>query len=125
EANAERSRGILRFSWPTKLAHRVASKTIAPRPQGLSVAAGCQRLILALGGFDRLDHHVLTHRAPVHKLDAAGDLRKQGVVFAAADVQAGLHTRAALAHDDGSAGRHLPAECLEAKPLRVGIAPVS
>ena len=53
------------------------------------------------------------------KLDAAGDLGKKSVVFAASDVQAGLHASAALPHDDRAAGDKLSAESLKSQPLRV------
>ena len=54
----------------------------------------------------------------------AGNFRKQRVVFAPANVFAGLERRAALAHNDGTARDQLAAEYLHAEPLRVGIAPV-
>ena len=61
----------------------------------------------------------------VHELDGAGYLGEKGIVFAAADVCAGLNACAALPHNDGAAGDKLSAKCLYAKPLRVGVAPVS
>src|SRR5437016_4151277 len=72
-----------------------------------------------------LDHHKLPHRSLVEELDAPCDLGKKGVVLAASNVQSGLHPRAALADNDRAAGHQLPAESLEAKPLRVRVAPVS
>ena len=36
--------------------------------------------------FDRLNHDELTHRAAIHKLDFAGDLGEQSVIFAPADI---------------------------------------
>src|SRR5271165_260626 len=76
-------------------------------------------------GFDRLDHHKLAHRALVEKLDTSGDLGEQGVILAPADVEPGLHPRAALPHDNGAARYKLPAERFEPQPLRVGVAPIS
>ena len=75
--------------------------------------------------FDRFHHHELAHLSLVQELDASRDLGKEGIVFAAAHVEAGLYPRAALANNDRSPGNDLSAECLETKPLRVGIAPVS
>jgi len=80
---------------------------------------------LVLRRFDRLDHHVLAHRAAVFEDDAPADLGKERVVFAAADVEPGLHTGAALAHDDGSARNDLSAERLKSEPLRIRIAAIS
>ena len=53
------------------------------------------------------------------KLDDAGDLSKEGVILAAADVQAGLEWGAALADQDGSAGDSFAAKALDAEPLCV------
>src|SRR5258708_40085736 len=72
-----------------------------------------------------LDHHKLPHRSLVEELDASRDLGEECVVFAASDVQSGLHPCAALADDDRAAWHQLPAESLKAKPLRVRVAPVS
>src|SRR5258708_32612093 len=72
-----------------------------------------------------LDHHKLPHRSLVEELDASRDLGEESVVFAASDVQSGLHPCAALANDDRAAWHQLPAESLKAKPLRVRAAPVS
>ena len=75
--------------------------------------------------FEGLDHHVPAHLTAVHELDASADLGEKGIVFAAANVQSGLYTSAALPHDDGPAGNDLPAERLKAQPLRIGIAAVA
>jgi hypothetical protein len=72
-----------------------------------------------------LDHHKLPHRSLVEELDAPRDLGEESVVFAASNVQSGLHPSAALADDDRPARHQLSAESLEAKPLRVRVAPVS
>src|SRR5947209_8210794 len=71
-----------------------------------------------------LDADKLAHPSTIAELHDAGDLREQGVVLAPADVFSGLDFRAALPHDDRSAGNKLPAERLDAKPLRIGIAPI-
>ena len=90
---------------------------------GTGVLARRRHLILRR--LDRLDHDVLTHRTAVFEDNAASNLREKSIVFAATDVQAGLHPRATLPHDDRTAGHYLSAECLEAKPLRVRIAAIS
>ena len=63
---------------------------------------------------DGLDHHVLPQLAPVFEHDPARDLGKQGIVLAAADIQARLHPRAPLPHDNRAAGNQLPAKSLKA-----------
>ena len=78
--------------------------------------------LLSLEGFD---HDELSHRTAVLEDKAAADLRKEGVVLAAADVQARLNACSALPHDDRAARHQLSAEGLKAKPLRVGVASVS
>src|SRR5690349_2478471 len=80
---------------------------------------------LGLGGLGRLNQHITAGAPFVDELDGAGDLGKQSVVFAAANVGAGLDAGAALADDDGAAGNKLAAESFYAKPLCVGVAPVS
>ena len=73
----------------------------------------------------RLDHDELAHLSLVQELDTSGDLGEKRVIFAATDVQPGLHARTALSDDDGTAGHDLPAECLKAEPLRVRVAAIS
>ena len=51
--------------------------------------------------------------------------REQGVVAAAADVQAGVEVGAALAHEDLAGVDELAAEALHAEPLRVGVTAVT
>jgi len=63
--------------------------------------------------------------APVHKLHNTGDLGKERVVLAAADVIARLDPGAALADQDRPAGDQLSAEPLDAEALRLRVAPVS
>lgn len=75
--------------------------------------------------FNGLDHHELAHRSLVHELDSPGDLREKRVILAPTDIESRFHTRAALPHDNGSAGHKLPAERFEAQSLRVRIATVS
>jgi hypothetical protein len=77
--------------------------------------------------FDRfgLDHYKFPHRSLVEELDAPRDFGEERVVFAATNVQPRLNPRAALADDDGAARYQLSAESLEAKPLRVRVAPIS
>ena len=86
-----------------------------PQPEGEAIGADRESASMAiLVRFDRLDHDVLAHGAFVEEFDAAGDLSKERVVFAAADIEPGLYAGAALADDDGAAGDDLSAECLEA-----------
>jgi hypothetical protein len=70
-----------------------------------------QVLLLRFQGFD---HYELAHGAFVQELDASADFGEEGVVFAAADVQAGFYPGAALAHDNSSARDDLSSESLEA-----------
>src|SRR5258708_8735276 len=72
-----------------------------------------------------LDHHKLPHRSLIEALDASRDLGEERVVFAASDVQAGLHPCAALADDDRAASHQLPAESLKTNPLPLRVAPGS
>ena len=81
--------------------------------------------IVLLSSLRGLNQHKTSGAAFVNKLDGAGDLGEKSVIFAAPDVCAGLNAGAALAYDDGAAGDKLSAESFYAKPLRVGVAPVS
>src|ERR1700690_1873017 len=58
------------------------------------------------------------------ELDDYGDLGRQGVILAQADMGAGLDARTPLPDNDRSAGHQLPAESLHAEALRVRIAPI-
>ena len=64
-------------------------------------------------------------RPVIFELDAAADLREQGVVFAEAAVQARAEFAATLANQYRAAGDDVAVEPLHAEPLRVAIAPVS
>lgn len=57
--------------------------------------------------------------AAILESNHAGDLGEEGVVFAAANIQAGLQWCAALANDDAAAEDCLAAKYLYAEPLRV------
>ena len=80
----------------------------------------CRRLLL-----DRLNADHAAVRAVVGELHAAGDLREQRVVLAAADVQAGPEPPAALADENRAAGHEVAVESLDAEPLRIAVAPVA
>src|SRR3979490_1927049 len=80
---------------------------------------------LGLRGLGRLNHYVAAVAAFVDELDGAGDFGEKSVIFAASDVCARLERCTTLANDDGAARDELTTECFNAKPLRVGIAPVS
>ena len=69
------------------------------------------------------DHSALG--AVVFELDRAVDLREQGVVLAAADVEAGIESAAALAHQDRPAGHDVAVEALDAEALRIAVAAVT
>src|SRR5713101_10198244 len=62
--------------------------------------------------------------ALVFEADNTGNGGEQGVVFAAADVGAGLVPRAALPYQDRAGLHQLPAEALHAEPLSLRIAAV-
>src|SRR4029077_11031231 len=101
-----------------------------PRPEGRAVWRGRPRPRLGwskilLFHLRPLHHPELARRTFVLQLDAAGNLGEERVVFAAPNVQAGFHRRAALPHDDGASGNDLPPERFESKPLRVRVATVS
>jgi hypothetical protein len=83
-----------------------------------------QRLTDWLKLFNRFDADELAHLATVFEFDHAGDFGEERIVFAPADIDAGLDGCAALAHDDGTTGDELSAEDLHTEPLRVGVAPV-
>src|SRR6266853_4975652 len=88
---------------------------------------GARHALCALTGgglLSRANADELALAAAVAEFDHARDFGEQGVVLAPPDVFAGLHPRAALAHDDRAAGHQLPAEGLHAQPLRIRIAPV-
>jgi hypothetical protein len=112
------------------------TKIIAPREQGAtrstgedpsaSLRAGYPPLhFILIFSFEGLDHYELAHGASVLELDAAGDFGEEGVVFAAAYVEAGLYTGATLADDDSAAGDNLSAKCFKAEPLGIGVAAIS
>ena len=96
-----------------------------PRPYATRARAPAPSTNIKLLRFQRFNHHELAHGPFVHELDAAGDLGEKRVILAAPDVESGLHASSALPHDDGPAGHHLSAKCLESQPLRVRVAPVS
>src|ERR1700730_2394634 len=109
---------------------RTRRKNKKPQPEGEACDAGAARTAdlptaQTLLDFHGLDHDKLAHRTLVQELDAPGDLSEESVVFAAADIQPGLHPRATLPNNDGAAGHDLPAECLKPKPLRVRIAAIA
>ena len=68
---------------------------------------------------ERLDEGETALVAAITELHGAADLGEEGVVFADADVEAGLDWCAALPDDDGAAGYDLAAESLDAQPLGI------
>src|SRR6266849_7078387 len=115
--------------WPRTLLS-AKRKSLDSKPRLLVWCRGfapARRVTRNLLRFDSLglDHYKLPHRSLVEELDAPRDLGKESVVFAASNIQSRLDPRAALTHDDRAAGYQLSAKSLEAKPLRVRVAPVS
>src|SRR5207302_979795 len=77
-------------------------------------------------GLRRYDAHGLTRVLAFHRIQhLAGDAREQREVAPHADVGAGMHLRAALAHQDLPGIDPLAAERLDAEALCLGIAPVA
>ena len=76
------------------------------------------------GGFSGEDADKTAHAAFVFEVDDSGDEGEESVVFAAADVEAGLALGAALADEDGAGIDELPAETLGAEALTLGVTPV-
>src|SRR3989442_1488625 len=70
-------------------------------------------------------HGVVAVRAAHRVVHLTRDARIERVVAADADVGAGMHARAALAHEDLSGVDALAAVDLHAETLRLGIAPVA
>jgi hypothetical protein len=60
----------------------------------------------------------------VFEPDTSGDFREEGVVFAQADVQAGLESASALSYEDGTACHDVAVVPLYAQPLRIAVAAV-
>ena len=75
--------------------------------------------------FQRLDHHKLTHRTFIEKLDAAADFGEKGIVLTAANIEPRLHPRTSLPDDDRPPWNNLSPESLETQTLRIRIATVS
>src|SRR5207302_5090761 len=77
-------------------------------------------------GLRRYDAHGLARVLAFHRIQhLAGDAREERVVAPHADVGAGMHLRAALAHEDLPGVDALAAEGLDAEALGLGIAPVA
>src|SRR3954451_17932580 len=64
-------------------------------------------------------------RPVVFELHPSGDLRKERVVLAEADVQARTELPSALANEDGAARHDVAVEPLHAETLRVAVAAVA
>ena len=73
---------------------------------------------------DLINADEFAHPAAISEFHHARHFGKQRVIFAPAYVRTGFDLRTALPHDDGTARNQLAAEDLDAKPLRIGIAPV-
>lgn len=66
---------------------------------------------------DRIDGDKTADLATVLKADYAVDLGEEGIVLAAANVQAGLERCATLTNEDRAASNGFAAEALDAEPL--------
>jgi hypothetical protein len=87
------------------------ARLVGVRPGGLVV----WRLLSG----DRFDGDKAAGAATVDELDAAIDFSEEGVVGAAADVEAGLVRCAALTDEDAAAGDELTVATLDAESLCV------
>ena len=103
------------------LAHRSSQQTA----KALREAGLLAETVNRLGDdFDRVDRDEAAMLATVLEADHAVDLGEQGVVLAAANVDAGLKRGATLANQDGAASDDLAAEALHAEALSVRVATV-
>jgi hypothetical protein len=104
-----------RLSWPLEPSGTNAQK---PRRSGAFGATFVRAYAETAGlGGDDVDEAALL--ALVLELHDAGDLGVEGVVGAAADVEAGLVRCAALADEDAAAGDGFAVAALDAEPLGV------
>ena len=90
----------------------------------IKLDSSTEYVFLCLCCLNGLDQNVTATSAFIHELDDARNLGKQGIVFAATDIGAGLDASAALSHDDGAAGDDLSAERFYSQALRIGIAAI-
>ena len=98
-----------------------AGSTMAKDGDAGAVRPG-ERRFEALVRFDDADAAaVLTESL---EPDCTGDLRKEGIVLSAADVSAGVNSRAALAHDDRTGGDELAGKTLYTEPLTMTVATI-
>src|SRR3989338_4628185 len=93
--------------------YEVAERGTAAEHRAASPARALRR-----GGVDADARSV---GALAFELHHAADLREQGVVAAAPDVEPRVKLGPALAHQDGASRHHLAAEPLHAQPLRVTV----
>jgi hypothetical protein len=70
------------------------------------------------------DVNELAEPSPVLKLHDPGNLRKEGVIPADADIQAGLEPGSSLSYQDRPARHILTGEALDAQPFRLAVASV-
>jgi hypothetical protein len=91
----------------------------AARLPSLALLRGCEQGLALCENVD-----VLAEPASVAELDRTSHFCEQRVVFAEANVLAGLIPGATLTHDDGSAAYKLPREYFDTKPLGIRIATV-
>src|SRR4030095_5421304 len=87
--------------------------------------AGRLAVSLSAFRFHRQDADDPAVSAVIGELDLARDLREEGVVLAATDVQARPEPAAALANEDRPARHQIAVMALHAKPLRIAVASVA
>ena len=93
---------------------------------GLGCLRSCRRNCCLCGWqLRRLHGDEASALSLVLKLDLPGDLGKESVVAAAADIQPRLQFCPALTHDDGASRYDLPGKPLHAQPLCRGVTPVA
>jgi hypothetical protein len=80
---------------------------------------------LLLGwSLDWFDGDKTASPAAVDEVHPTGNLGVEGVIFAPANIQAGLQLGATLAHDDGTTRDHLASKDFYAQSLSIGIATI-
>src|SRR5215471_7754842 len=114
----------------TNFSRRKAMQPCPPSPAFTVILASsmnmkCQRKarseatgLVTNRGLNRLDVDEAAAAAFVFELNDPGYLREQRVVFADADVHARFKLRSALTDQNRAAADELPAEALDAEPLR-------
>src|SRR3990172_3618823 len=102
----------LPISWKTRSRNAGPRRDTGPlRPAGALRRGGVDADARSVGALAFELHH-------------PADLREQGVVAAAPDVEPRVEFGPALTHQNGAGRHHLAAEPLHAQPLRVALPPI-